>query len=353
MAGGSGTRLWPMSRRAEPKQFQALVGDRSLLRETWERVRPLAEPRDIRVATTRDLADLCLAHLPELTADNLILEPVGRNTGPAIGLAAAVTERADPRAVVATVHADHVIGRPDRFVEALRLAETTVRQRPEELVTIGLSPTWGNPGFGYIKTAAGADHESLAVLPVERFEEKPSPERAAEYAADGRYLWNAGYFVFRADTMLRRIETYAPALHAGLRRIQAALGTPDAQAVIALEYPRFDKLPIDHLVFEPESQAGRVLTIPAALDWDDLGSWRTLREVVAAATGDDLVTRGEVVAVDARRSLVYAADRLVAVLGIEDLIVVDTPDALLVCHASRAEDLKQILERLAESDERR
>ncbi|NUP99132.1 MAG: mannose-1-phosphate guanylyltransferase [Armatimonadetes bacterium] len=353
MAGGSGTRLWPLSRRSQPKQFQKMIGERSLIQETFERLRPIAEPREVFVSTTRDLADLCLEHLPELPAQNVLVEPVGRNTGPAVGYAAAFFERVAPTEVVATVHADHVIGRPERFVAALRLAAETVARSPERLMTIGLQPTWGNPGFGYIKAPGAVAGEQLRVVPVERFEEKPTPERAGAYVASGNYLWNAGYFVFRADTMMGRLATYDAALWEGLQRVQAAIGTPQAAAVLEREYPDFAATPIDQLVFEPESLAGRVMTIPCDLDWDDLGSWKTLRDVLARQ-GADNVCRGEVVAEETRNSLVYAdGGRLVAVLGLDGVVVVDTPDALLVCAADRAEEIRAILARLAEDDPRR
>lgn len=339
MAGGSGTRLWPMSTRARPKQFQALVSEQSLLQETWQRVLPVAE--QIYVATTEPLVGHVAAQLPDLTHDQILIEPVGRNTGPAIGYAAAVLAQRDPDAIVATVHSDHVIGRPEAFAEALRLAGEIITAQPERLMTIGLRPTWGNPGFGYIKAAGEG-----AVRAVERFEEKPSAEVAAAYFESGDYFWNAGYFVFRAETMLRRIEQYAPALHAGLRRIVA---DPDC---LAAEYAAFAPAPIDTLIFEPESRAGRVLVIPAELAWDDVGSWQALRDI-RRAPGEANVTRGEVVTIDSEGCLVYAGDRLVAVIGLDDLVVVDTPDALLIARADRAHEVQAVLARLGEADPRR
>lgn len=352
MAGGAGTRLWPMSRVARPKQFQRLVSDRSMIQETYERVLPLADPDAIFVATTAPLVEACLEELPALPAQNILVEPVGRNTGPAIGYAAAFFARTAPDEIVATVHADHIIGRPERFCEAMRTAHDAVAAAPERLATIGLRPTWGNPGFGYIRTPGPV--EELAVTAVEEFVEKPAPEVAAEYYASGRYLWNAGYFVFRAGRMMERIAHYDAGMGQGLAAIQAAIGTPQSAACLHREYHAFAKVPIDELVFEPESLAGRVVVVPADLDWDDLGSWKTLRQVLGDARSAGLVTRGEVVAVDAADSLVYATGgRLVTVLGIRDLIVVDTPDALLVCAAEQAEQVRAILDALAPDDPRR
>lgn len=353
MAGGSGTRLWPVSRRESPKQFQKLLGDQSLIAATFDRLRPLAEPHEIFVSTTRELAEQCLDHLPELPGGNVLIEPVGRNTGPAVGYAAAFFDHVNPDEIVATVHSDHVVGRGDVFCDAIRLAADRVRQDPDVLLTIGLKPTWGNPGFGYIK-AAGQAADALAVLPVERFEEKPAPEVAQRYYESGEYFWNAGYFVFRAGTMLAGIERYDEELHDGLRRIQAALGTPRAADVLDHEYRRFAPQAIDQLVFEPESRAGRVATVPADLDWDDLGSWKTLRDILAKGRPNGVVTRGEVIEVECRDSLIQASGgRLIAVLGLAEMIVIDTPDALLICGAGQAEAIKEILARLPEDDPRR
>jgi len=322
MAGGAGTRLWPMSRSLRPKQFQRLVSERSMIQETYERVLPLADPASIFVATTAPLVEACLEQLPSLPAQNILVEPVGRNTGPAIGYAAAFFARTAPDAILATVHADHIIGRPEQFRKALLVARDAVAAAPDCLATVGLRPTWGNPGFGYIKTAGPA--AELAVTAVEQFKEKPAPAVAEQYYASGAYLWNAGYFVFQAGRMLDRIGCYEPVMARGLAAIQAAIGTPQAASCLQREYQAFAKVPIDQLVFEPESLAGRVVVVPADLEWDDLGSWKTLREVLADGA-NGLVTRGEVVAVDAADSLVYATGgRLVAVLGVSGLIVVDT-----------------------------
>lgn len=354
LAGGYGTRLWPMSRRARPKQLQPLYSERSLLQDTYDRVRRVASPDRILVSTTADLAEPCREQLPELPPDQVLIEPVGRNTGPAVGYAAAWCEWRQPGAVVATVHSDHVVTRPETFAEALRLAERTVRDRPDHLLTIGVEPTWGHPGFGYIHAPGRPADGTLAVVPVRQFVEKPSPAVAQAWFECGEYLWNAGYFVFTAATMLDRIEAYAPQVAAGLERIRAALGTAGAREVLEREYSRLEAAPIDRMVFEPESRAGRVLTIPARLGWDDLGSWATVRDLLIEREGGGVATRGEVIAIDSHADLIFAAaGRLVAVVGIDDVIVVDTPDALLICRADRAQEVGRVLAQLPADDPRR
>lgn len=356
MAGGRGTRLWPMSRERRPKQFQALLGDHSLLYDTFERVRPVAEPAEIHVSTTDDLAELCREQLPDLPPANVILEPEGRNTGPAIGLCAAVFAATDPDAIVATVASDHLIGRPEAFVEALRLAEATVKAEPDVLMTIGLYPTWGNPGFGYIEGQLpddGGDGE-MQVLPVRSFKEKPDPDTAEQWVRQGGFYWNASYFIFRAQTMLDAIGRYDADMHRGLLEIRDAVGGDDFQDVLRRVYAEFNRVPIDTLVFEPEAAAGRVRVIPAALEWDDLGSWQTLRDRLVEQADGGVVTRGETVAIDLDNALVMSAGgRMVAVVGLSDVVVVDTPDALLVCSADRAQDVKAVLEALGDDDPRR
>jgi mannose-1-phosphate guanylyltransferase len=346
MAGGSGTRLWPVSRESRPKQFQRLVGDRSLLQQTCDRLLPVLSMADIHVCTIDAYAPLVRDQLPDLPAENLIVEPAARSTAPAMGLVALLMQRRYGETAVATIAADHVIRRPDAFAQALQAAFAAVRERPSAVVTIGIRPTFPDTGYGYIRMGglvrAG---EAGSVYAVEEFVEKPESERAREFVADGRYLWNASYFIWSTSRMLALLDRHVPEVAAGLKRIDAALGTAGEEMALREAYTAMPKVAIDTGVME---RADDVLVIPAEMEWSDVGSWERLHEVLSAGTGD-VVAIGPHVGLDDRDCLFYSEGRLIATLGLEDVVVVETDDAILVSHKSRSQDLKKLMDRLRQA----
>lgn len=342
-AGGIGSRLWPFSRADRPKQFHAMTGARTMLQEAVDRLAPVAAPEDIYVSTGRAMVELVRSQLPDLPAANLIVEPALRNTGPAVGLECALLEARHPGCVIASLGSDHFIGKPDEFCRLVTVAERAALAHSEFLFTLGVKATRVETGYGHIRmgeilwTVDGVD-----VREVEAFTEKPVLERAQEYTASGRYLWNSNLFVWKAATMLELFAQFEPEMHETLRRIvQADPG--DVEAVIEVEYPTLQEIAIDNAIIE---RAASVATIEADIDWGDIGSWAALTDVIPA-DGEGNLFAGDVLAIDSRRVTAYGGkEKIIALVGVDDLVVVDTPDALLVCRKDQAQRVKEVLERL-------
>ena len=339
-AGGAGTRLWPLSRVASPKFLHDLSGTgRSLLQETVDRLAPLVGGRVV-VVTGAAHRDAVVAQLPELDAERVLGEPSPRDSMAAVGLAAALLERDHPEAVMGSFAADHVISRPAAFADAVARAAAAAREG--WLVTIGIEPTFASTAYGYIRTGeALAGHGG--VCRVAEFVEKPGADTAESYLRAGDFRWNAGMFVVRPGVLLDLLAQWHPDFAAGLRAIAAEPGSLGA---------RWDALPriaLDHAVAEPAAEAGRVAVVPAELGWDDIGDFDSL----ATLLGDEgaltvLGPADDVLAEAASGVVVPGSGRLVAVVGLDDVVVVDTPDALLVTTRERAQDVKRLVERLRE-----
>jgi mannose-1-phosphate guanylyltransferase len=346
-AGGSGTRLWPLSRAANPKFLHALTGQgRSLIQATVDRLAPLAPPDRTFVVTGGAHAAAIARQLPDLPAENIVVEPAPRDSAPAIGLAAALIHRRDPDAVMGSFHADHLIYDEPAFREAVRAAEAVAREG--YLTTIGIAPTGPETGYGYIRR--GAPLSGGAAYAVEQFKEKPPRELAEQYVASGQYFWNAGMFVWRTAALLDELERQLPELHAGLMRIAADWDTPDQEATLGAVWPSLPKVTIDHGIME---HAARVATVPGHFGWNDVGDWDTLAAILPAGDGGNVVLAldGECecrhVILDTENTLIAAAgNRLVATLGLRDIVVVDTDDVVLVCRRDRAQDVRALVEEL-------
>ena len=335
LAGGSGTRFWPASRRGRPKQLLALEGRRSLLAETVARLAPLVEPERIWISTTRELAPAIAAELPEVAAERIVVEPAGRNTAPAIGWSLAHMPAAARAGVVAVLPSDHRIGDPAAFRSVLGTA-FEIAEREDEVVTLGVVTRYAETGFGYLELADGPAGP-LGERRVVRFREKPDRAAAERYVASGRHLWNAGMFVFRGESFRAHLERLAPELASGL----AALAREPGRAEEL--YPRLPSISVDVAVME---KLDDLVTLPLDCGWDDLGSWSALFEVLVA-DGEGNRARGDVVAVDARDNLLYADAGTIAVLGVADLVVVRTRDAVLVVPRARAQEVRRLVDRLA------
>jgi len=342
-AGGAGTRLWPLSRSHAPKFLHDLTGSgMSLLQETWARLAPLAEERFL-VVTGRVHRSAVAEQLPALGPDAVMAEPSPRDSMAAIGLAAALLEREDPDAVMGSFAADHVITDPEAFGAAVRVAVEAARDG--WLVTLGIEPTFASPAFGYI--AMGDDLPgSPGVRAVRAFVEKPSAEVAAGYLADGSYRWNAGMFVVRPRVLLDLLATWHPEFAAALRSIAAE------PARLEELWPTLPRIALDHAIAEPAAEAGRVVVVPVSFGWDDIGDFDSLAALLDRA-GDGTTVLGDsalVRTVDASGLVVPRSGRVVAVVGLDDVVVVDTPDALLVTTRARAQEVKQVVAALKESD---
>lgn len=338
LAGGSGTRFWPLSRRSRPKQLLALEGERSLLQETLERIRPLIPPRDVWVVTTRALADEVRRQLPEVPAAQVLAEPMGRNTAPAIGWAVRSLPEERRGDVVAVLPADHRVADPAAFRGALARA-AAVAESDDRVLTLGVVPRWAETGYGYLELGPALDAGSGpdgAVRRVARFVEKPTPERAAGFLAGGNHLWNAGIFVFRGATFLRILERLVPDLARGLAAIAADPASLDRA---------YAALPPESVDFAVMEKLDGIATVPLDCGWSDLGSWAALAEVLPQDAAGNAV-RGDVLALEARDNLLVADAGTVAVLGVEGLVVVRTGDTVLVLPKERSQDVRQLIAEL-------
>ncbi|MCF6735443.1 mannose-1-phosphate guanylyltransferase [Blastococcus sp. KM273129] len=348
MAGGSGTRLWPLSRGGRPKQLLDVVAGpggvpRSLLAEAWERLRTVLPAENVWVCTAARYADQVRVALPELLADRLVLEPVARDTANAVGLAAALVADVDPEAELAVVSADHVIRPVERFADSLRTAFDALADRPRALVTLGIRPTAPATGFGYVQR--GAPTGQPGVAEAASFREKPDRATAEQYLASGGYLWNSGMFVWRARTVLDALADHLPASAEGLARIVAAPAGPARDAVLAEVFPRLPRISVDYAVLEPAAtEPGRVLVVDLDVDWLDVGSWPALAHTLDDDGAGNAV-QGLAVVLDGAGNIVLSDDpgHLVALVGVRDSVVVHTADVTMVCPVADAERVKQLL----------
>jgi len=346
-SGGAGSRLWPVSRRARPKQFQPLTGPESLFQHMIGLLDRSFGIENLFVFTGRDYIDAVREQTPRLPVENIVAEPEMRDTLAAVGYAAAVIEHRFPGAPLATLWGgDHIIRQEDTFARALSAARTLSAAR-DIPVMVDVRPTTPSTQLGYVEIGAQADTiDGFEAYDFMRFNEKPDASTARDYLQDGRHLWNTGYFVWNSGKLLDLYRRYAPEAYGALERIMAAMGTPDEERVTVEQYAAIPKTSVDYGVF---SHIGprEMLAIPADLGWADVGAWDVLRDELT--TGDDanVVLAGKHLGIDTHNSVVYgAAGKLIATIGIDGLVVVDTPDALLIVPADRAQDVKKIVEQL-------
>ncbi|HEY6880720.1 MAG TPA: mannose-1-phosphate guanylyltransferase [Polyangiales bacterium] len=343
MAGGAGTRFWPLSRASRPKQLLPLSGtDNSLLRETQRRISSLIPAAQTFVVCSDALAAQTRAELPELPPENVLAEPIGRNTAPCVGWATSVISRIDPEAVIAVLPADHHIADEATF---LRVLETAIEAaRNGDMVTVGIKPTRPETGYGYVELG---EEIGPQVHRARRFVEKPDELRAQQFLAAGRFLWNSGMFFFRADTMLTAVRQHLPGLGDALGKYDEAAKRGEELALVRDTYATLPNISIDHGVME---KASRVAVVPGDFGWSDVGSWTSAWEL-AQHDSDDNALFGQVVAVDTHGSYVRAPEgKVVAVVGLEDIVVVDTEDALLVMPRRRAQDVRAVVNALKQRE---
>lgn len=347
MAGGSGTRLWPVSRESKPKQFHRLTSDKSLLQETYERIKDLVPRENIYVSLGAKALKETQKQLKDILKENYIVEPEGKNTGPGIAFAAAKIFRSNPVAVIATIASDHTIAKVSNYQETLKRAFNFIKENPEYLLTVGIKPDSPQTGYGYIKI--GKKLTSKAASEVEEFVEKPNLETAKKYLASGKYLWNASYFIFRADELIKMYEIYAPDIFAGLKNILQAIDIADEKKVVEEEFKKFPKAPFDTAIAE---KVKHIAVIPADLGWSDVGSWASLYDLLERDK-ENIVSRGHHIGVGDKNCLFFAENKLLATVGLEDIIVVDTPDVTLVCNKDKAQEVKGLIEKLKQEGKKR
>lgn len=339
LAGGSGTRFWPLSRRLAPKQLLSLTGERTMLQDTVLRITPIASPERVWVVTGGELSDEVRRQLRGIGVGAAVVdEPMGRNTAPAISVAAHRLLAADPDALMVVLPADHVITKPEAFLQTVDVAIRAAGER--FVVTIGVVPTRPETGYGYIQRGVALPGDRA--YRVERFVEKPDRTTAERYMAAGNYWWNAGMFVWRADVIVDELRRYAPGVATAGAAIADAMAQGADEARLRALYEGVESVSIDYAVMERSTRAA---VVPAEFGWSDVGSWAALDEIAPKDARGNVIS-GRVVDVDSRRSIVYAQDRLIATIGLSDLVVVDTPDATLVCAKDRAQDVRKVVEAL-------
>lgn len=340
MAGGRGERFWPKSRKNLPKQFLSLTNDgKTMIQLTVERILPLVAMEDIYIATNENYRALVKAQLPNLPEENILCEPVGRNTAPCIGLGAVHMQKKYEDAMMIVLPSDHLIKQKTLFLKSLRNA-CQVAEENSNLVTIGITPEYPETGYGYIRFD---EVNSLGqAFQVAEFKEKPDLDTAKSYLASGQYLWNSGMFVWKVSSILEKIEQLMPELFAGLMNIQQAIGTEQELSVLEAEFTKTRSISIDYGILE---HAKDIYTIPGSFGWDDVGSWLALARINPVNDYGNVLS-GNLIAVDTKNCIVQGGEKLIATVGVQNLIIVDTPDAILICQKGNAEDIKKVLENL-------
>jgi mannose-1-phosphate guanylyltransferase len=346
LAGGRGTRFWPRSRRKNAKQVLALAGERTMIQQTIERLSALAPAKNFWVITNDDLRDVITRQLRGLKREQIIAEPAQRNTAPAIGLAAFILERKDPRAVVGMFPADHVIEDEKRFHKCVAQA-VALAAAGDNIVVMGVKPTRPETGYGYIE--AGAKQKGL--LRVKRFTEKPALDVAEDFLAAGNYYWNSGMFLWSARTLANALREHLSESAPHLEDIADAWGTPKFAATFKRLYPRCENISVDYAVLEPRSAKGEhsshLYCIPADFGWNDLGSWAALYEHrVRSTKNGNVIEAKSAMAMDAEGNYIYAPKKFVAAVGVKDVVVVETDDALLVTTRERSQDVGKLVKEL-------
>lgn len=355
-AGGVGTRLWPWSRTDRPKQFLPLFRGQSSVQVAWQRFAEcgLAAPNEIYLSVGKESLDLALQQLPDVPREQLIVEPVLRDTAAAIGLETIWVTQRGGEAVIASLGSDHYVGKPGEFVKALSAAEQFIQQHPGYLVAIACEPTRVEADYGHVrKGEVLAEHEGVPVHQVVEFTEKPDARAAQRYTESGEYLWNANFFVWASETLMKQFEEFEPQMHESFLRLREAAEGADFRDAVRQVYPSIKKTAIDYAVLEPAARAGRMAVIPVAMEWSDIGSWATLTDAFPADADGNLFL-APVLAEDTVNTTVFARNpdrKVIATIGLDGVVIVDTKDALLVCLKDQSGKVKKVVEDMRQSDQ--
>lgn len=340
MAGGRGERFWPRSRRTLPKQFLSLTDDgKTMIQLTVERILPLVEMEDIYIATNTDYASLVKEQLPLIPEKNILCEPIGRNTAPCIALGAAHIEKNSGESLMIILPSDHLIKHNKIFISTLKEA-CNIADTHESLVTLGITPDYPETGYGYIKYKG--ENSIGSAFEVDCFVEKPTKEKAKEYLASDDYLWNSGMFVWKTSTILNCFQNLLPDTYTKLIEIQNAIGTSVEKEVLNRVFPEFPSISIDYGIMEKSTN---IYTIPSNFGWDDVGSWLAVERIKKTNEAGNIIT-GNVISIDTENCIIEGDKKLISTIGLRDLVIVDTEDAILICDKHHTADIKRITETL-------
>jgi mannose-1-phosphate guanylyltransferase len=355
LAGGRGTRFWPRSRTRTPKQLLNIIGKETMLEQTVARLRPLIPPERIWTVTNAEQAAAVRKQLPAAARKRILIEPAGVNTAAAIGLAAIHVQHAvGSDALLAVLPSDHFIAQPEKYRKIITAALDAARE-PGRMVVLGIPPTRPDTGFGYIERMGDPiDVQGFPVLAVRRFTEKPALELAKQYFASGNYHWNAGMFFWRVSTFLENLQRFLPKTHAALETLAGPIGTRNYERKLRHIYPKLENISVDYALLEPATrQRGdpHVFLIPAEVGWSDIGSWAAVYELLAKQLGENVIA-GPGYALDAAGNFMWSPSKFIAAIGVRDLVVVDTPDALLIVPRDRAQDVAKLV-KVLETEKRK
>ncbi|MFC6231001.1 mannose-1-phosphate guanylyltransferase [Paenibacillus allorhizosphaerae] len=342
MAGGKGERFWPKSRTHLPKQFLNISGNKSMIQQTISRLENLIDIKQIFIVTNELYAELIRAQIPHLPHDNIIIEPIGRNTAPCVGLASIIIEAKYPDSTMVVLPSDHIIENEDGFIKILKTA-VEVAQKDNNLVTLGIKPVYPETGYGYIESTKQIQHiNELEVHKVNKFVEKPDFQTAQEYLASGNFFWNSGIFIWKTSVIRNYIKLFMPEMHDLLETMKCAFNKEDKNQVIRSEFIKMPDQSIDYGIME---KAENIYVIPCVFGWDDVGSWTALDRINDRDENGNVI-KGNILNIDTKRCIIESNGKLIATLGIEDLIVVDTEDVTLICTKDKAQEVKLLLKEL-------
>lgn len=344
MAGGKGERFWPKSRTRLPKQLISLTGGKTMIQETVERLKGFIDISNVYIATGQEYASQISYQLPTVPTENIIIEPMGKNTAACIGLAAICIAKKDPEAIMVVLPSDHLIKNKENFINILTEASNIAAQG-DNIVTIGITPTDPETGYGYINFEDKIDSKYCdSVYKVKRFVEKPDARTAKVYLESGKYLWNSGMFVWKASTILGNIKKHMPKLYDALMKINSAMDDDTLEEVLYSEYSKLESISVDYGIME---YADNVYVIPGLFGWDDVGSWTSLERIQTSDDEGNIIS-GNIVSLDTKKCIIQGSEKLIATIGLEDLIIVDTEDATLICSKDKAQQVKDVLKKIKE-----
>ena len=343
MAGGKGTRLWPVSRKNKPKQFQKLISNKTMLQETVSRLQSDFFLKDIYIATNESYVDEIKKELPKLSADNIIGEPAFRERASCVALASAIFSKEGENEIMAVFPSDHYIKKEKELIKVLKEAEIFLNDNPEYLVVVGVKPTGPETGYGYIKYNIEnvAKKEDQQFCKVERFIEKPDLKTAKRYYQENNFLWNTSIYLWKTSAIIDRFKRFIPDSYERLRRIRKAVGTSEFEKVLEKEYPLMDMISVEYGILENDD---KTVVVSADLGWSDVGSWSVLKDSLIGK--DSHFVKGEHLDVGSKNLLVYGSKKLITTVGLKDLIIVDTDDAILICDKNNSQLVKTVVEKL-------
>ena len=342
MAGGKGERFWPRSRINLPKQFINISGSKSMIQQTIDRLVAFIPYEQIFIITNELYAEIIKAQVPSLPTENIIIEPIGRNTAPCVGLASVLIEEKYPDSSMIVLPSDHIIRNEHEFENLLKTA-VEMSEEGDKLITLGVSPTYPETGYGYIEsTDEVIEKNNFRIFKVKKFTEKPDMDTASKFLQAGNYYWNSGIFVWRTAVIRECIRKFIPEMHDLLEAMKAAFVTNDREAVIKSEFHKMPEVSIDYGIME---QADNIHIIPCSLGWDDVGSWTALDRINEQDDNGNVI-KGSVLSIDTKKCIIESNGKLIATLGIEDLIVVETEDVILICSKDKSQDIKSLIKEL-------